>query len=560
MSESTGSRVILEQPRRRRRGWGTAAAVLAAVLVVVVGIGAFAAVRLLSGGGAQPEDAVPADALAFVRLDLDPAASEKIDALQFLGKFDALDDHLPSEDQDLRRWAFEQSAEDDPDLADIDYDQDIAPWLGQRFAVAVFAPPADEEDPLAAGLVQVTDEQAAQEGLTRLNEEDDDDAVFSIRGEWAYFADSQEALDAVMREDAGTLADAEQFQTAMSEVGEESLLVGYVDGDRVGELVVEAAQREAAEEGDPLPEDLEGIVGQAGLSGQTAFGLQFEPSYLELVASVSEAESLPSTDAAESTRLSALPATTLAALQLSGGRQAIETFYDQLLSVEGETGTQIEDGVAEFEAATGLQLPEDVAVLFGDSLVTAVDREGLPEAPQVGIKIRTDAERADEVVTRLLELGREELGPDAIAEIEGRLTRRVEGDLYLLGSSDEYVDQLIQDGSLGDDPRFQEALPDADEAHSALWVDLDAVHELVQDLEGSETEAVATPTAVATAIASAEPAHADDTDADVQLAGHESASEEDLAMQALEVLTGFGLTASIEDSSSASVRVRVTAE
>lgn len=554
MSEATGSRVVLEPPGRRRRGWGALAAALAAVLVVVIGIGAFAAVRLLSGGGAQPEDAVPGDALAFVRIDLDPAATEKIDALQFLGKFDALDDHLPNEDEDLRRWAFEQSAEEDPDLSDIDYDQDIAPWLGERFAVAVFPPPAEEEEPLVAGLLQVTDEQAAEEGLTRLSEESDDDSVFSVRGEWAYFAEDQAALDAVMREDAGTLAGTEEFQTAMSEVGEESLLVGYVDGDRVGELVVEAAQREAAETGDPLPEDLDAIVSQSGLSGRTAFGMQFEPSYLELVAVIREADSLPSTEAAESTRLSALPATTLAALQISGGRQAIETFYEQLLSVEGEVGTQIESGVAEFEATTGLQLPEDVAVLFGDSLVTAVDREGLPDDPQVGIKIRTDAQRADEVVTRLLELGREELGPDAIAEIEGRLTRRVEGDLYLLGSSPDYVDQLLQDGALGDDPRFQEALPDADEAQSSLWVDLDAVHGFVQDMEGSAT-AVATPT-----VTSVETASAGDTGPAIQLAGHESGSEEDLALQALEVLTGFGLTASVEDASSASFRLRLTAE
>src|SRR3954469_10609192 len=63
-----------------RRAGRTGIVVGSAVAVVAaVGVGAYGVVQLLSGGS-SPATAVPSDALAYVSLDLDPSASQKIEA------------------------------------------------------------------------------------------------------------------------------------------------------------------------------------------------------------------------------------------------------------------------------------------------------------------------------------------------------------------------------------------------------------------------------------------------------------------------------------------------
>ena len=82
---------------------------LSAVVVVLVAAligGVTVAVRGLSGGGSQPEDALPAGAIAFAKIDLDPPAGQKINAIRFLRKFPALKDKVGL-NADLRESLFD---------------------------------------------------------------------------------------------------------------------------------------------------------------------------------------------------------------------------------------------------------------------------------------------------------------------------------------------------------------------------------------------------------------------------------------------------------------------
>ena len=64
-----GGRRPAARPRRRRR---------------------YAAYQVLNGGGTQPDEVVPATAIAFAKLDLNPSAAQKIAAARFLSRLPKL--------------------------------------------------------------------------------------------------------------------------------------------------------------------------------------------------------------------------------------------------------------------------------------------------------------------------------------------------------------------------------------------------------------------------------------------------------------------------------------
>ena len=146
-------------PERRSRKRAIAM-VAAAALVLGVGAGACAVGAALSGGGAQPESVVPASAVFYAEVDLDPSAGQKVDAFRFLRKFPQLKDTFTAD------GGFGPGFAKLFDGSDVDYAKDIEPWLGKRYAVAL-VPGASKDQLRAEAVVQVTDEKAASASLTK---------------------------------------------------------------------------------------------------------------------------------------------------------------------------------------------------------------------------------------------------------------------------------------------------------------------------------------------------------------------------------------------------------
>ncbi|MGH3333638.1 MAG: DUF3352 domain-containing protein, partial [Nocardioidaceae bacterium] len=117
---------------------------LVAGLVGGVAFGGIAVGMFLSGGGTQPEDVLPADTIAFARIDLDPSAGQKLNAVRLLDKFPSLD----AKGDDLKATLLEDMFDDNP--FGMKYDTDIAPWIGDRAAVAVLPAPGTEDEVTAA--------------------------------------------------------------------------------------------------------------------------------------------------------------------------------------------------------------------------------------------------------------------------------------------------------------------------------------------------------------------------------------------------------------------------
>ena len=207
--------------------------------VALVGAAAWGAWWWLADGG-QAAEALPASAVGYVGLTLDPSGSQKVEALSTLRSLPAIAEELdldgPVEDIDLKQTlgtAFLGTAPCD----DLTYEEHLEPWLGDRLGVA--AVPVDDQ-PKVVVAVETTDEDAAVEGMDALMACGDDDtggdvggddeegAAYEVRDGWVVLAPDETALDAVLADlDEGTLADDEDFQRWTEEAGEPGVLTMY---------------------------------------------------------------------------------------------------------------------------------------------------------------------------------------------------------------------------------------------------------------------------------------------------------------------------------------------
>ena len=156
--------------------------------------------------------------VAYASIDLDPSGGQKIEALQTLKKFPAFEDEIGlGTDDDIRKWIFDE-AQGSGACADLDYADDIEPWLGDRFAVAAVDAGGDTPDPVF--VVQVTDEDAADAGLEKLFDcAGEEEGAWAISDGWALIAETQEIADQVSDDAADeSLADDVDF-TALDRRG-----------------------------------------------------------------------------------------------------------------------------------------------------------------------------------------------------------------------------------------------------------------------------------------------------------------------------------------------------
>ncbi len=124
-------------PPRGRAGRRTGLIAGGALLGVgVLAAGAWAGYSMFFATGAQPAEALPDSTVGYVSVDLDPSGKQKLEALRTLEKFPAFADNVDlSADDDLRLRLFEE-LQGEGVCDDLDFADDIDPWLGNRFAAA----------------------------------------------------------------------------------------------------------------------------------------------------------------------------------------------------------------------------------------------------------------------------------------------------------------------------------------------------------------------------------------------------------------------------------------
>ena len=455
-------------PRHTRRNllWGGALGGL-----LLVGGGTAVAVTMLGGGGAQPDSVLPGNAIAYVRMDIDPSAGQKIAAVRLLRKLPQVDDALAG-GGDPRQKLFQTLQKDSPDLRSVDYDKDVKPWLGDRFGVAVL--PSDPAgDVNVAVALQVKDEDKARAGITKLmaasgGTAQDPDVAF--RDGYALLTEKGKGAGLYAAIDKGTLAANTTYVEDMKALGEQGVLSGWADATQV----VKLAQ---AKSGQSTPAAVENAFDKAG---RVAFALRFDASYLELAGVGRGAKGATVTGAQPST-LTELPADTAVALSVANAGDAVGTAWDQIMKGADGMGPQVKDQIDGVEKQLGLSLPQDLQTLLGRRLLLALPEQELGGSamPKVGLKVTTDATKAEAIVGKL-----EKLASDQGAALP--LVHAAEGDSFYLATSPDYLSALKAKGTLGEDEGFKLAVPGAGKEQVAAYVNLDRVEKLYLDQVPSE--------------------------------------------------------------------------
>ena len=420
--------------RRVRKGLLLAGATAG---VLVLGGTGYAVATYVSGGGAQPEEVLPADTLAVVKLDLDPAAGQKMAVSSLLDRFPSLTS--AEDDDDLRKTLVT------PLLADnewgLTYERDVEPWLGNRMAVAAVPDPGSEAGVAGVVVLAVTDEAAMTESLGAVP---DAGFAFAVRDDFVLLGETQELVDRLAAS-GSTLAE----DTLYSED------VDALDGDQLAVAWADLAGLQGV-----VPMAEAGLGGQT-LSGRVVLGVHAEDDALEIEGLARGTAPVQSTAGREPTRLvGELPADTVAALSVSGLGEALTTSWATL----EDTGMPPE--FQEQLDALGLDLPDDLGAVLGTDLALAVT--GDLSAPSFGARVRTDdPQRAAEVLDRVI--GDADL-PVGVVPLD---------DGYVLASDQPLADALAEDGGLGDTEAFRAAVADPDDAGAVGFVDLGTLIDLV---------------------------------------------------------------------------------
>lgn len=487
--------------------------------LAAVGVGAWAAVSFMTTGP-QPAEALPDGTLAYLSVDLDPSGGQKIEALRTLNKFPAFEDEVGIDtDDDIRKAIFDE-IQGELDCPGLDFEDDVEPWLGDRAAVAAVGSGGETPDPVF--VLQVKDAEAADKGMKALQEcataeGGDAEGGWSIEGDWAVIAETDEIAESVSEDAAeASLADDEDFQKWVGEAGDSGIVTMYA-GPALGDYLAEHTEDLFGFPFGGLGTSLECVASPDGVSGSPdddcyeggldggtssmvsddmkqkledfkgmAGVLRFDDGSVELefaTAGDVAGSNLLASNAGGDT-ISSLPADTAAAIGVGfsqGWFGDLLEIYAPYLGLGGDLDSLIE----ELEAETGLVLPDDIETLFGDSAALALGSDFDPEVVfessdgsevPVALKVDGDPEEIEAVLDKL----RDQVPPDEALVFDAD----AQGDTIVIGPNEDFRKQVLEDGGLGDSSVFQDVVREVDDASVVLFVNLDELQDLVEESLG----------------------------------------------------------------------------
>lgn len=524
-------------PSRRRRTAIVAAGAVGVVALAGAGVWAW---QGWFAQGPQAAEALPANTLAYVGVDLDPPGGQKLAAYDTLRRFPSLKKHLGlSSQDDLRRSLVEGTAAGSG--CDLSYD-DLDDWAGDRAALAVV--PQQKPEPVV--VVQADDADEARVGLTKALASCADEIGFATGDGWAVLARTDAvarkvladgrkerlAEDRTFRDLTGAAGDPgfltlyaspEAGQAVLDELAEDPFFALFAFGtlgqvDPVGSLLSfvsflsfdlgdHSYQAEASSDpgagvedehafggedededeedylDDLVPDELRRqLASFAGLGGVARFA--DGTLELEVVAEPVLPGGTSRYDGREAlAAVRELPAGV--ALAFGGG---LADDWAQKAVEEPSVFTSAK----EFERTTGLG-PAELAALGGDRVAfvaatdffARIDAAGSRGAP-LAARVSGDPDAIEAALVKL----RTGLGPKLAPYLA---SERVDGGL-LIGPDAAFLDELARPGTtLGEDERFARVLPDAAEATTLTYVDFDAGSWLVDAAEGDLSAADVAP-------------------------------------------------------------------
>ena len=377
-----------------------------------------------ASGGDDPASAIPPNAAFYADATVRPEGDLRDDALAAAGKVLRTGDPQAKIDELLAK-AFAES--EDPKL---DYQKDVASWLGEKVAIWGASPAGGDDEFRGAVVASVEDEDAAQAALDRAVKGSDktftkrtyegvdyqastDSAVGLVEG-FAVFGTEPEFKKTVDAAEGDGLDSDDRFRKAMDGLEEDRLGSFYVDV----KSLFEAAARQDPDAAQQLeqakrmfPVDKIGSVAGALLANGDRIAVDAaaqvpEGSFPAGLASLYSGGATP--------LLGELPGDSWVAFGAPDFGPALKAIYQQAAGALG--GAAIEN---QLRQSLGLDLQEDVFSWIGDVAVFA--RGTGMDSIEGGLVIEvTDAAKAKAAFPKLLGLAQTQGGVKAEpVQIEG---------------------------------------------------------------------------------------------------------------------------------------------
>ena len=489
MSDHTAAlpEISPEPPRRKNRGL---LAIVGSVLaVVLIAGGGYAAWQFLAGGGPRPAEVLPDSTFAVVTLDLNPSGGQKVEAIKTLRKFPSWKERTGlTPDSDVIKAIFDEATKEGP-CKSLDYERDVKPWIGNRAAFGGVQL-GDKPAPMLA--LQITDRENAKPGFAELvkcsGANKDDDFGWTVTDDYIIASDSTPHAQAIATAgEKSPLSEDADFQKWTEEAGGPGILNAYV-GPKSLKILSETMGPDfgsltggGADTGKDFTKAMKDFKGAAA-------GLKFADGGIELAFAGGGATDEGGKTVGE--HVGALPKDTAAVVALS--------VPDRLLK-ELESGSS-EDSMFSlgdlFGEQTGLDLPDDLITVLGDSLSVSVGGDAPANLNEVS--------GPGEVPLGLLVHGDDAKIKAVIAKVEAKTGYKL-SDLQATVSSgdgkvavatnEEYAESLLSDGDLSDSEAFKDVVSHPDDAQALAYVSLqnewmDALREVAADENDKELDEI----------------------------------------------------------------------
>jgi hypothetical protein len=502
------------QPPPARRSRRTTALVGGGVVgLLAIGAGAWAAINFFQQG-AQPAQALPASTIAYVSIDLDPSGSQKIDAFRTLNKFPAFKDKVGIHSvDDVRHKIGEQLIASSG--CNLSYDADIAPWLGDRAAMA--AVDLGDPQPTPVLVVQTKDDGKADSGMHELltcGDHPPTGVAYDVHDGWVIVAKTQ---DAVSKVEAATskasLSDDPTYQKwtkAVGDAGVVNLYAAPAAGDYLANHLADlqnaftpfgASQgfsstssasaaavpsayhaKAATASADPLGGTLKNFQGAAATIRFTGNGVE-----LATASDPALSESGLTSDQGGAV-VSRLPDDTAAAFGIGLRPGWVLALADRFASYSG-SGQTGQDLLDQLSQESGLALPADAETLLGTSSAISIgktfDYEAMVESSNgTGIPVAYTVKGDPAAIAKVLAKLRQKAGSHSSSTTP--LESDTAGDLVVVGPTPAYRTLVLDGGSLGNTAAFRSVIPEADHASEVFYLNIDDLEHVIAQASGGD--------------------------------------------------------------------------
>jgi hypothetical protein len=483
-----------------------ALAVLAAVAIPIAGCGDSSSNSSSAGNaGADPAAFLPASAPVYVEAQVQPSDDLKAGATTVAGKI------LRTGDPGGKIVGLiDKGLKDDG----ASYEQDIAPWLGQRAGLAVTGVGAGGKDPDIVAAIGSKDDDAAQKFVdsrkggsdreyrgVKYRYKADDDLAAAVVDHAVVLGTERGFKSAIDARSGDTLANSATFKKARETMGTDGLGFVYADPGRFFDLAVGAASGTAADGVDAAQLKMfKGLLTGSGLQSLAA-KLDVASNALRIdAAAIGVKTKAGSGDGPGAA--AAVPAGSWLSVGDVGG-----TFNKAITSLgeSGATGGMDPATLLQgLQSQLGIDVQKDLLSWMGDAalFVRGTSMDELGGALVVKSKDPAASRKATGTLRKLLKgldvrtgalSGNGSSGADGFSIDVGQLPAGIQvaakGDKFVIAyGKDALADALDPSSTLGDSEPFKTAAGLLDGAKPSLFVDTPQVVKLVSSVAGDDKD------------------------------------------------------------------------